>query len=132
MACISHQCTSRFCRKIFLYFGIKCLFFPKKIQQNALTNHTPAEGLDKFNSFISFTVKKSFDTTSDCVKTSTAQDKISDSIMLCVQFNNTGFFAVLKPLISPTYTNFRRHLKSCDIVLSTEVLTRFPILTNQL
>jgi hypothetical protein len=27
----------------------------------------------------------------------------------------TSFFIVLKPLISPTYTNFERLLKSCDI-----------------
>jgi hypothetical protein len=31
---------------------------------------------------------------------------------------NIGFLAVLKPLIPPTYTNFGRLLKSCDVINS--------------
>ena len=34
----------------------------------------------------------------------------------------------MKPDISPTYTNFGRHLKSGDNLLPIEILTRFPIL----
>jgi hypothetical protein len=37
----------------------------------------------------------------------------------------------VKPVISPTYTNFGRLLKSCDIILSIEVLTNLPILSTQ-
>jgi hypothetical protein len=37
----------------------------------------------------------------------------------------------LKLQISPTYTNFGRPLKSCDIILSIEILTYFPIMSNQ-
>ena len=33
---------------------------------------------------------------------------------------------------SPTYSNFRRLLKSCDILLSIEVLNRLPIFSIQI
>jgi len=51
-------------------------------------------------------------------------------ILLRLQYT-TGFFVFLKPVVSPTCTNFGKLLKSCDIILSIDVLTCFPILPNQ-
>ena len=53
--------------------------------------------------------------------------KIADAAIADI----TGFFIVLKPVISPTYTNLQRLLKCCDIVLSNDVVTYIPILSNQ-
>jgi hypothetical protein len=36
-----------------------------------------------------------------------------------------GFWKI--PAVSPTYSNFGRLLKSCDIIFSIEVATYFPI-----
>jgi hypothetical protein len=43
---------------------------------------------------------------------------------------NTGYFAVLKSAVSPTYTNFQRLLKRCDIIFLDQILARIPILAN--
>jgi hypothetical protein len=54
-----------------------------------------------------------------------------NSFGMQVSFNITTVLALLKSLISPTYANFWKLLKSCDIVLSIEVLTRLQVLPTQ-
>ncbi len=45
------------------------------------------------------------------------------------QSPGANILAQSKSVLSPTYTNIGRILKSCDIILSIEVLNRFPILS---
>ena len=46
--------------------------------------------------------------------------------------DNTDDFGGYDLTITPTYTNIGRLQKSCDIILSIEVFTHFPIASNQI